>query len=514
MEFAKDCKEEVRGALWREHFPGGGACRPAVGRAALGGRRIRSCVRGQAPRALTALFLASCLLAAISPLSAKGEEPRSDLENPDKGRPEGGVTWYFAEGCTRAGFEEWLVLFNPGANEVLAEVEYVVERGINRTRYYSLPPRSRINVYVNQEVGSGHDLAVIARSDRYFIAERSLYFNYRGVWSGGYSVSGANAPSGEWYFAEGGAGRERDCWLSLLNPHEEDCEARIFLVRENSDNLAVPLLLPASRRVTVNVNELAGSWDGFFIMVMADRPVVAERQQFFSYRSTLNRGLSCAGGFSSFGAVSPSEELFFASAGAFPDRDCWLVLANPGVADAAVTVEQRYAQNEVRRSVLWIAGLSRCAFSLRELGGGDGEFSLALRSHRPVLGEVVTYFDLGAGINGGTCLAGRSSGGSRWCLADLNSGEDYRSWLELASFSEAPVRVAVYIYVEGTAQSRAITIDPFCRAYLSSEELAPQGGAFSCEILADGEVQVQKSAFFRYHGLWGGGSTAPAHLFP
>ena len=50
-----------------------------------------------------------------------------------------GCTWYFSEGCTRGGFEEWLALFNPGSDDLVVTVTYMVSEGANRERIYALP---------------------------------------------------------------------------------------------------------------------------------------------------------------------------------------------------------------------------------------------------------------------------------------------------------------------------------------------------------------------------------------
>ena len=475
-------------------------------------RRSRTVPRA---RSVLAFLAAACLIFIwATPIFAGEENPPADLEHPEKGRPEDGVSWYFAEGCTRPGFEEWLILFNPGEEEALVDVEYVVERGINRTRYYNLPPRSRLNVYVNQEVGSGHDLGLVASSERFFLAERSIYFNYRGVWKGGYSSSGAPSPSSEWYFAEGGAGADRDCWLSLLNPLETDCEARVFLVREGGENIALPLVLPGKRRVTVNLGEAAGSWRDFFIMVMADGPVVAERQQFFSYVSPRKKGPSCAGGFSSAGATSPSEELYLASVGALPDRDTWLVAANPDIADARIDVQLLFGPGDVRETTLWLGGLSRQAFDLALLAGGEGECSVLLRSDRPLLCEAVTYFDLGGDMNGGSCVTASVECGRRWYVVDLGDGGESHPWLELANFGEEPAAVAVFLYLEGRIERLTLTVEPKGRSSLAVEGPVPPESSSSCEILCDRDILAQKSFYFIYHGLWGGGDASMATQAP
>src|SRR5450756_351377 len=47
-------------------------------------------------------------------------------------------TWYFAEGTTRAGFTEWLCLFNPGGEPTNAVCSYMLGTGQNIEKTLSL----------------------------------------------------------------------------------------------------------------------------------------------------------------------------------------------------------------------------------------------------------------------------------------------------------------------------------------------------------------------------------------
>ncbi|MGQ9475462.1 MAG: IPT/TIG domain-containing protein, partial [Actinomycetota bacterium] len=93
---------------------------------------------------------------------------------------------YFAEGCTRAGFEEWLTLFNPYDSGYTVTVTYMVNEGANRIRYYNLPAHSRGNIYVNSEIGSDRDVAIQVTASRRIYAERAVYFRYGVGWKGGH----------------------------------------------------------------------------------------------------------------------------------------------------------------------------------------------------------------------------------------------------------------------------------------------------------------------------------------
>ena len=49
----------------------------------------------------------------------------------------------------------------------------------------------------------GASVSASISSDWPVICERSMYFAYRGSWTGGHDVVGANAPPTDWFFAEG-----------------------------------------------------------------------------------------------------------------------------------------------------------------------------------------------------------------------------------------------------------------------------------------------------------------------
>jgi hypothetical protein len=61
-------------------------------------------------------------------------------------------TWYFAEGTTRTGFEEWLTLQNPNAAQATATVTCMFSDGTTQKKQVTLPPNSRTTVDMNRSV--------------------------------------------------------------------------------------------------------------------------------------------------------------------------------------------------------------------------------------------------------------------------------------------------------------------------------------------------------------------------
>lgn len=68
------------------------------------------------------------------------------------GSTQPGKTWYFAEGTTRHGFEEWVTLQNPSATATDATIEYMFSDGTTQKQTVPLPANSRTTVGANNSV--------------------------------------------------------------------------------------------------------------------------------------------------------------------------------------------------------------------------------------------------------------------------------------------------------------------------------------------------------------------------
>ncbi|MEJ5187423.1 MAG: hypothetical protein WHT46_10140, partial [Candidatus Geothermincolales bacterium] len=102
---------------------------------------------------------------------------------------------YFPEGYTGDGFEEWLCLANFGDKMAQATVTYIYPDREPKVVKYSVPARRRVTLNVNHEAGSGTDVSVKVEADRPLVAERPMYFNYRGAWDGGHVGTGIDPQS-------------------------------------------------------------------------------------------------------------------------------------------------------------------------------------------------------------------------------------------------------------------------------------------------------------------------------
>ncbi len=115
-------------------------------------------------------------------------------------------TWYFAEGCTYENFATYLLLQNPNDTAATGQAVFMLDSGQQVTLPVQIGPHSRTTVCVNQVPGmAGQSFATKIQMDAPVVAERSMYFRYKG-WDGGSNAVGSTATSALWYFAEGYTG--------------------------------------------------------------------------------------------------------------------------------------------------------------------------------------------------------------------------------------------------------------------------------------------------------------------
>jgi hypothetical protein len=108
------------------------------------------------------------------------------------GSPAAAEEWYFAEGYTGEGFQEYLCLQNPGNAAAIVELTcYAQEQGALPPGSLTVPAHTRITVYLNQY--AGEDLQVSCRlrvtAGPPIVAERPMYFSYFGQ-AGGHTALG------------------------------------------------------------------------------------------------------------------------------------------------------------------------------------------------------------------------------------------------------------------------------------------------------------------------------------
>jgi hypothetical protein len=105
-------------------------------------------------------------------------------------------TYYFAEGTCRPGFDPYFCIQNPGSTDAAVTLTYMKGDGGTDAQNVTVPKNSRVTVAARDKLGTGDDAAhdfsttVTCTNGQNIIAERPMYFNYKGIWTGGHDVVG------------------------------------------------------------------------------------------------------------------------------------------------------------------------------------------------------------------------------------------------------------------------------------------------------------------------------------
>ena len=153
------------------------------------------------------IFLAGVLSALLIGASVLGALALVGVFSSEKAEAYGAAgvgakAWFFAEGYTGAGFEEWILLYNPpasaGGSDKISGVTIAFYGPGGYVGFYDavVNPGQRFSLFVNDVLGDYYgysgDVSVAVTATEPIICERALYFNYKGQWTGGSQILGYN----------------------------------------------------------------------------------------------------------------------------------------------------------------------------------------------------------------------------------------------------------------------------------------------------------------------------------
>ncbi len=454
------------------------------------------------------LFLAIAILLFLTVTPALGAQV--DDGHCVSGATAGSTTWYFAEGCTRPGFNTYLCLANQNPEPASVHVTYFLGNGTKVEKDYSVPAQSRATVHVHEygEVGcrnnSSGDVSMMVTSNKPIVAERPMYF--AGTYLGGHDVMGATALATDWYFAEGFTGQGFDEWISVLNPGAD--AANVTFQFQTKDGLASKpgyQVLPNSRG-TFKINDVLGSGIENSLHLVSSQAVIAERAMYFSYAGFGNWGWQ--GGHCVMGATSLANTYYFAEGYTGDGFEEWLTLQNPG--SSPITVDASYqlgaGEGTVPLKHYPVAANGRSTIFVPQEAGFGKNVSVKLSSSSTFLAERPIYFlyqYLGASFSGGHCVIGATAAATDWSFAEGYTGTGFHEWLTLQNPGDSPAQVIVtYMPQGGAAFGTPHQIPAKSRYTVFVNTDAGNDQQISCLVHSDQPLVAERPIYFMYDVTW------------
>ena len=314
---------------------------------------------------------------------------------------------YFAEGTTRPGFDPYYCILNPGGTAAKVALDYMRGNGTTTTQIMNVPPFSRSTVHPADVLGTGDDAAhdfschVTSTNDVGIVAERPMYFSYKGAWTGGSDVVGALAPSECWYFAEGTTRPGFDPYLTLQNPGASNENVTVTYMKGDGTSKIQNITVPSHARGTVHPADVLGSADdaahdfSCCIASAGGAGIIAERALYFDYKGW-------DGGDDVVGATGTATTFYFAEGTCRPDFKTYFCIQNPGAPAADVTITYLKGDGTRDSQRVTVPGASRVTVSPGDkLGQGDDaahDFSAIVQctNGRRIMVERPMYFSIPA----------------------------------------------------------------------------------------------------------------------
>jgi hypothetical protein len=347
------------------------------------------------------------------------------------GATEPRTTWYFAEGWTGTGFDEYLCIFNPNGAQANVRITYSMPGGVTQQKSFALAGERRATVAVHDAAyGVGRDQAVSAKVESTngvgIVAERPMYFRYAANGKDlrdGHNVIGANAPQTAWFFAEGSTAGNYDEYLCIFNPHTSWARVRIvyYLPNGSPPQVAPEFDVPPTSRTTISVFDTTygvGRNKDVSVKVTTTRRegIVVERPMYFPYNVSTGEA---NGGHSVLGATAPALNWYCAEGYTGTGFDEYLIIFNPHVPAAQVTLfwDQAPTNNpsawSTASQALTVPGRGRILIPVWQQPGVGRDKAVAARivsiNTVGVVVERAMYFRYYTGWSGGHIAMGYSS---------------------------------------------------------------------------------------------------------
>ena len=221
----------------------------------------------------------------------------------------GGTQWYFAEGTTLSGFNEYLTIQNPVGSTAHVNLRYIDDSGVVN-RSVNVGPRSRSTVLVfdagHGGVGTGFvGVSVQVTSDVPVVVERPMYMVRdfgTGTVAGAHDVVGATAFARLFGFAALSTLAGENDYLTIQNPNSAPANLTLTYYESTGAPIVKAIVVPANTRHTVLVFDTAeGVGPGVSplgLVITSDLGVMVEKPTYNSttpsYGATDTQGVSPA----------------------------------------------------------------------------------------------------------------------------------------------------------------------------------------------------------------------------
>jgi hypothetical protein len=421
--------------------------------------------------------------------------------------------YFLAEGVTLWTFHTTLSVMNPSPAQVPVVLTFLKSDGTTEQIVRTLEAGDTEQVLVNDLPGmqnAAFSTLVESPSGAPLVVERSV------TWSegdGGHAEVASEFVSTAWHFAEGAQSDYLDTYFLFGNPGAQDATVTITFLRQGAGPVGHTLTVPARGRATLYAHSLPElRFYSFGAVVSSSQPIVAERSVYFGTTSW-------DGGTVARGVTGLSNTWHFAEGSTGEPFSMFLLLANPNLAAANVTVTYLLASGTaVQESYVVAAGSRRTVFVNTEVPGMADQVGVGMMvsADQPIVAERAMYWPGSPGNwRDGHVSAGTPVLAPSWALADGASGlvEQWQTFLLLANPGGTGSTVEVTYTPHGGQPpiARVYVVPASGRLTVSVNDLVPeladQRFSMVVRVVTGPDIVVERASYWTIDGVtWTGGT--------
>jgi hypothetical protein len=353
--------------------------------------------------------------------------------------------------------------------------------------------------------GANQDVSMKIDANMNVVAERPMYFNYHGSWTGGTVELGVKKPRTTWFLAEGATHPGFEEWICIQNPGSTGASVHITYMFPGGRTQDQWVNVGANTRYTVDVNAAVGPNKDVSARVDASVPVVVERPIYFMYHGAWD------GGSIGSGVAELSKTWYLAEGATQPGFEEWISLMNPSSASAHVAITYMFPGGATKVQHVTMAPTSRETVLVNNVVGPNKDVSAKVEADQMIIAERPMYFLYHGAWSGGDSQVGATAPNTSWFLSEgttrSNSTDGaFEEWISIQNpgntFADVNFK---YMFPGGATQGDTKRIPPHARETVLVNGVVGPNKDVSVQLNSTQPIVVERPMYFNYHNNISGG---------
>ncbi|MBU1669651.1 MAG: L,D-transpeptidase [Actinobacteria bacterium] len=401
--------------------------------------------------------------------------------------------WYFAEGYTGGGFNEYVLMMNPNGTTADVTAWFMKPDGSVVSMPFAVPAFSRATVHVDDISGLDNaEVSVHLQSSELISAERAMYFYDFNGKDGGTCSAGVSETATTWYLAEGYTGGEFDEFILVQNPGGADGTVMVEYMLPNGATLVRPYGILAHSRLSIHVDdipELVGA--EVSAKVTCDQPVVVERSQYFNYYNKEDGNASAA-------VRAPARQWYLAEGYTGGEFDEYVLIQNPGPVGGNAHVTFMLGDGSQVVQDYGLPPYSRFTIHVDDLPGLSGcDVSTLVETDVDSIVERAMYFN-SYNRPGGADAPGVNTPAQYWYLAEGYTGGEFDTYVLLMNPNGSDVTADIsFLRTDGSTVGLTVAVPAHTRYTIHTDEIPELSNAeFATAVTGSQPIIVERAMYF------------------